>query len=369
MAINGAASNLFISTKGLKQGDPMSPFLFILVVEVLSLMMKRVASLNLIYGFKPSAEADFEINHLQFADDLIVFLDDNCEQVNNLKNVLLGFELVSGLKVNFQKSALVPVGDAVNASDGAVIFGCSITSFPMKYLGIPLGSKSKAVGVWDTILQNFEKKLSMWDHVEKNMNIQVQSGDRCLFWKDMWMNGESLKSMFPNLFKLSKLQDATIQEMLDISAGNCWNLAFCRSLKDAEIEDISHLLDLLSTFNSGVGDDQRVWQNGAKTFSVAECYKSLEDDGLLVFPYKCVWNSKIPQKVAFFVWTLCYNAAPTMDSLRNTINVNGCLLCKKSAETSQHLFPHCEITTEMWNHFLKGYNLNWMFQENVRKTI
>ncbi|XP_026443136.1 uncharacterized protein LOC113343016 [Papaver somniferum] len=160
MAINGTASYLFRSTKGVKQGDHMSLFLFILVVEVLSLMIKRVASMNLLAGFKPSSEA-FEINHLQFADDLIMFLDDDCEQVHNLKNVLLGLELVSGLKFNFQKSALVPVGEAVNAVDGATIFGCPITSFPMKYLGIPLGSKSKAVGVWDVILQNFEKKLSM----------------------------------------------------------------------------------------------------------------------------------------------------------------------------------------------------------------
>lgn len=86
MAINGTASSLFRSSKGIKQGDPMSPFLFIMVVEVLSVLIKKAASLNLLSGFKVGSDA-LEINYLQFADDLIVFLDDDVEQVRNLKKM------------------------------------------------------------------------------------------------------------------------------------------------------------------------------------------------------------------------------------------------------------------------------------------
>ncbi|XP_026400222.1 uncharacterized protein LOC113296100 [Papaver somniferum] len=175
--------------------------------------------------------------------------------------------------------------------------------------------------------------------------------------------------MFPNLFSLSRFQDANIQEMLDDNAGNKWNFGFCRNLREVEIEDIIHLLKLIATFNIVEGQDERVWQNGIKQFSVAECYKSLEEDGLLVFPYKSVWNPKIPQKVILFVWCLCYNAAPTMDSVRNTYNVNGCLLCKKSAESNQHLFLHCDTTREIWFYFLSHYNLQWVFQGSVRDTL
>lgn len=91
-----------------------------------------------------------------------MFLYDNCEQVKNLKKIVLGFELVFGLKVNFKKSAFVPVGNAVNVVESATIFGYQLTSLPMKYLRIPLGSKSKIVGVWDVIIQKFQKKLSLW---------------------------------------------------------------------------------------------------------------------------------------------------------------------------------------------------------------
>lgn len=155
MTINGTSSAMFRSGKGIKQGDPISPFLFIMIVEVLSVMIKLVA------GFKPSENA-FSITHLQFTDDLIVFLDNDVEQIQNLKNILLAFELISGLRVNFKKSVVVVVGNALYTAECALLFGCRMTSFPMKYLGIPLGNKSKAVGVWDIILQKFQKKLSIW---------------------------------------------------------------------------------------------------------------------------------------------------------------------------------------------------------------
>lgn len=124
-------------------------------------MIKKAADMELIAGFKPSENA-FSITHLHFADDLIVFLDDNVEQIQNLKNILLAFELISGLKVNFKKSVVAAVGNALHTTECALLFGCPLTSFPMKYLGIPLGHKSKAVGIWDVILHKFQKKLSIW---------------------------------------------------------------------------------------------------------------------------------------------------------------------------------------------------------------
>lgn len=90
-----------------------------------------------------------------------MFLDDSEEQVTKLKNVLLAFELVSGLKVNYKKSALVAVGNSLHADSSALIFGCSRDQFPLNYLGIPLGTKSKSVTIWEVILQNFRRGLAL----------------------------------------------------------------------------------------------------------------------------------------------------------------------------------------------------------------
>lgn len=72
-------------------------------------------------------------------------------------------------------------------------------------------------------------------------------------------------------------------------------LGFCRHLKEGEIFDVAHLTNMISTYKYGnEGPDQRVWSNGRHAFSVADCYKAMEADGLLHFPYKALWNPKIP---------------------------------------------------------------------------
>ncbi|XP_026394198.1 uncharacterized protein LOC113289214 isoform X1 [Papaver somniferum] len=103
---------------------------------------------------------------------------------------------------------------------------------------------------------------------------------------------------------LSTMQEATIQEMLEYNQENSWNFVFSRNLKDEEIEDVAHSLDLISIFRRGDAEDYKVWQNGNKSFSVKECYKDLEVQGLIYFPYKCVWNPKIPQKRALVLFVV-----------------------------------------------------------------
>ncbi|XP_026451247.1 uncharacterized protein LOC113351486 [Papaver somniferum] len=129
-----------------------------MVAEVLSLIIKRDASTELISGFSPSPQGTI-INYLQFADDLIIFTDDNTEQIPNLKNILFAFELISGLRVNFKKSGVVPVGETQNAR---ACVNCSCVKFPINNLGIPLGSKSNATSIWEVILQRFQKKKIKW---------------------------------------------------------------------------------------------------------------------------------------------------------------------------------------------------------------
>ena len=76
---------------------------------------------------------------LQYADDTIICIEDDIEKAVNLKLLLYMFEMMSGLKVNFQKSEILAVGgDESVVNKNAEIFNCEVGSFPLKYLGMPV---------------------------------------------------------------------------------------------------------------------------------------------------------------------------------------------------------------------------------------
>lgn len=121
--INGSSFGFFESEKGLCQGDPLSPFLFVLVSQVLSNMFSKAQEAGWITRFSVTVGGTV-VNHLQFADDTIVFLEAKREQVNYLRYILLCFELMSGLKINFSKSSLFGIALVEDIDRFASMLGC-----------------------------------------------------------------------------------------------------------------------------------------------------------------------------------------------------------------------------------------------------
>lgn len=72
MLVNGSPKGFFKAQRGLRQGDPLSPFLFVIIGEALSKMISMATEANLICGFKPTTSA-LMVSHLQFADDSLIF--------------------------------------------------------------------------------------------------------------------------------------------------------------------------------------------------------------------------------------------------------------------------------------------------------
>lgn len=100
--------------KGLRQGDPMTHFLFLVVVEGLNMPLKRARKLGKFIGFTLGREGEVEISMLQFTDDTLFFGEVTTQNVVTLKCILRCFELASGLKVNFFKSKLIGVAVEVH---------------------------------------------------------------------------------------------------------------------------------------------------------------------------------------------------------------------------------------------------------------
>ncbi|XP_026384892.1 uncharacterized protein LOC113280488 [Papaver somniferum] len=159
--VNGSSCGKFTSEKGLPQEDPLSPFIFLIVSEVLNIMFSKALVAGKLGGFK-AKEGGTSISHLQFADDTLVFLDADLEQVRYLKYLLLSFEYASGLSTNFNKCNLFVVGEVVNLDDMAAILGCSCDSFPSIYLGMPLGDQTLSKSKWDRIVEICKSRLASW---------------------------------------------------------------------------------------------------------------------------------------------------------------------------------------------------------------
>ena len=162
--INGSLAGFFSSSRGLRQGDLLSPLLFLLVMEVLSRLLRRTKEDDFLRGFQasPNAQEGLHISHLLFADDTILFCDASREQLLYIRMVLIFFEAITGLKVNVGKSEIVPVGEVGNMDALARILCYKVGRFPMSYLGMPLGAHFKDASIWNPVLERVEKKLSGW---------------------------------------------------------------------------------------------------------------------------------------------------------------------------------------------------------------
>ena len=103
--VNGSIKGWVKATRGLRQGDPLSPFLFTIVIDVLSRMLLRAEERSLLEGFSVGRNRT-RVSYLQFADDTIIFSNTCAEELQTLKNSLLVFGQISELKVNLDKSNL-----------------------------------------------------------------------------------------------------------------------------------------------------------------------------------------------------------------------------------------------------------------------
>jgi hypothetical protein len=144
--VNGSPTDEFNMGRGLRQGDPLSPFLFLIAAEGLNVMLKASVDSGLFKGYQIGADANssVHISHLQFADDTLIVGEKSWANIRVLKANLMLFELISGLKVNFHKSMLVGV-NIVQAwlRDAASVLNCKLSSIPFIYLGLPIGGNTK----------------------------------------------------------------------------------------------------------------------------------------------------------------------------------------------------------------------------------
>lgn len=137
--VNGSSSSEFNLEKGLRQGDSLSPFLYLIVAEGLNLLVNKAIEKGVFEALKVDNDK-VVISHLQYADDTIFICSDAERNIKSIKYLLRIFKLLSGLKVNFHKSNLYGIHvDPVQLRNKTSQLGCEMGSGPIKYLGLKVG--------------------------------------------------------------------------------------------------------------------------------------------------------------------------------------------------------------------------------------
>ncbi|RVW43516.1 putative mitochondrial protein [Vitis vinifera] len=167
--VNGSLTGFFESSRGLRQGDPLSPYLFVIVMEAFSCLMKRAVEGGFLMPcmVRGRRGEGVQISHLLFADDTV--------------------------KSESGKSELIPVGRVENIGELADEFGDKVGILPSIYLGMPLDAPFKSIGVWDGIEERFRKKLAMAVRMRlEKMQRDFSCGEVALLSKNLISKGGRL---------------------------------------------------------------------------------------------------------------------------------------------------------------------------------
>ncbi|KAH1090902.1 hypothetical protein J1N35_018159 [Gossypium stocksii] len=205
---NEAKWEEFRPTRGLRQGDPLSPYLFLICAEGFSHLIERANRDGRPLGARVG-RSNISVTHLFFADDSILFGEASTERVNTIKGVIKEYEVVSGQKVNFEKLFIYFSGNVeaeLKEQVGSTL-GVRISNNPEKYLGLPTMVGRRKKQAFNEIRDRFNRLVNNWSIrflliggrersiwearslLEEGVGWRIRNGRSVNIWNDAWIPG------------------------------------------------------------------------------------------------------------------------------------------------------------------------------------
>ncbi|WMV34044.1 hypothetical protein MTR67_027429 [Solanum verrucosum] len=339
--------------KRVRQSDPLSPFLFLLAMEGLNSIVKTTNMNGWLRGFNVAKEGrdNLEVIYLQYADDTLIFCDADEEQIKILRVILVLFEGMSGLHINWGKSFLYPINEVTTMQSLNAILGGEIGSLPAMYLGMPLGANSKSNEIWNNVVEKSIiisrsykiRKKFLWQGNKDRKSYHLVKWESLIIDKKFGglgiknLDTHSNNEMAMENYGQKRDGDSTSKGNSMIGKYQEWQISSTR----------------LSNSVSGLGtDEDELWWKGDEkgTYKVSKAYRKMNHNQQpSSWPWKNIWKTKIPYKVACFVWLLTKEAVLTQENLME----RGIILSPSNAWiTTDEMIPgtinsfFCDIVTK-----------------------
>ncbi|XP_051229193.1 uncharacterized protein [Lolium perenne] len=334
ISINGVIGPFFRNKRGVRQGDPLSPLLFNFIGEALSAILSAAGRAGHIHGVVPHLIPG-GISHLQYADDTLILIQNSDEDIANLKFLVMCFEDMSGLKINYHKSEVIVMGQPTRVQNQvANKLNCKLGSFPFIYLGMPISDRKLTLEQWLFL-----------------------DGNRTSFWLDWWLDSRPLNELFPLLFAICDDESVSVANALQ---GEGLAIRFRRSLDQEGTIQWRNLCALVEGVVLSPGLDQIRWHlDSSGSFSVKSLYFKLSQ-GTSVAHFKDMWESKVPLKIKIFSWQLPLDKLPSnlQIATRHGPSTGGCALCG-APEDASHIFFTCSLAQFAWAVLRQLLECNW----------
>ncbi|XP_056843105.1 uncharacterized protein LOC130495678 [Raphanus sativus] len=335
--INEEVLGHVVPSRGIRQGDPISPYVFIHCGEVLSGMCKEAQRDGSMTGIRIATKFP-RINHLLFADDTLFFVRSNPQSCLALKDILQKYERASGQMIN----------TSIEKEGGAG-----------KYLGLPELFGRKKKDLFASIVDRIKQRAVCWS------SKQLSAAGKLTLLKSILT---AIPTFSMTCFLLPVGLCKKIQSILtrffwdgnDSKRKICWiswdNLTKPKSMGVLGFRDIQH-------FNKALLDSYGWLLNRSGEYSSKSGYLALHltetnAAGTAHIPddfnwYKSVWSPTMLPKIQLFLWKVLQGAISTGENLqrRGLLTETNCIRCG-AQETTNHIFFHCDFERQVWKYII-----------------
>ncbi|CAN1147980.1 Transposon TX1 uncharacterized 149 kDa protein [Linum perenne] len=408
--LNGSLIGYFPGGKGLRQGDPISPYLFVLAMQILEYLFEDAASKTL-FQYHPQCRK-VKLTHLCFADDLLVFTKGNTDAVVQVRAVLDKFQTISGLQFNPEKSDIYTAGVNRGEKDLMVAAaGFREGKLPLKYLGIPISAGKLSKPDCRVLVDKITARVKNWkakllNYAGKMQLIKSVVHGILQYWLSMFVipaavlneielicarflwgknEGQRVKVAWHNMAYPLAEGGLGFKELSGWNSANImrhlWNLLIkSGSLWVAWIE--AYRLKGRDVWSVNTATGSWHWRKILKLRQIARMFVTWDDEGDVLwngsylgkFKPSTIWDSirprltvepwapilwkglKIP-KNSMITWLVLKDRISTLDKVAIWYaGVNQiCPLCGDFDESRQHLFLDCDFSRKCYEVFFTGW--------------